>query len=78
MSRSYTPLPPSASMACSGTALPFTLHIIDYMRLGGPQSWSGNRGWGKNSLPLPLKRYGSYNVQCLSTSGVGAQGDPCT
>jgi hypothetical protein len=25
MSRSYTPLPPSASMACSGTALLFTL-----------------------------------------------------
>jgi hypothetical protein len=28
MSRSYSPLPPSASMACSGTALPFTFNTI--------------------------------------------------
>jgi hypothetical protein len=27
MSRSYTSSPPSASMACNGTALPFTLYI---------------------------------------------------
>jgi hypothetical protein len=28
MSRSYTPLPPSASMACSGTALPFIIECL--------------------------------------------------
>jgi hypothetical protein len=28
MSRSYTPLPPSASMACSGTALPLLLIFV--------------------------------------------------
>jgi hypothetical protein len=35
MSRSYTPLPLSASMACSGTALPFTL--LSLYALGATQ-----------------------------------------
>jgi hypothetical protein len=34
-------------------------------RLGGPQSWSGHRGWRKNPLPLPRIEPRSSNLPSL-------------
>jgi hypothetical protein len=44
MSRIYTPLPPSASMACSGTALPY-FYVLKGTRAINPQCSTGFQWW---------------------------------
>jgi hypothetical protein len=62
MSRSYTSLPPCASMACSGTAL-----LLLYLRLLMCKSWSSLLCNAFIPLLLPVSYIKIFSVPCFQT-----------
>jgi hypothetical protein len=69
MSRSYTPLPPSAFVACSGTALAFRYNLALGTTLSGSTVHVYDFRRRVDSAPIPLIRHCCWTTICsLHTS----------